>query len=310
MNQLGDLLFALPVIKAAKEQSGAQIYCIVKSSLAPILQSSGVIDGFINKNQPFFKLVREIKSYDFHKAVLFSESPSSLLAAYFSQIKERIGFNSASFSFLLTKTTQKNGVPSIFNNNNLGIAAGFTNIICDYTNIIQIPKANIESVQTWLSQNGVDPKRAIIFSIGASKRRKDKCLPNKIWVEIIDEMSSFGLPCILSGAPFERDNMQVLADLCAQKPKIFSAPQGILDSAALLQMSRLFIGIDSGAMHLAAAVGTTCIGIFAKTDPWEVGPMPAPLHIVVQKNNISDFTAYDIVAPAVLELKNLFYIYK
>jgi ADP-heptose:LPS heptosyltransferase len=230
------------------------------------------------------------------------------LAAYLSQIKERIGFNSESLRFLLTKTAQKNGVPSLFNNNRLSIAAGFENIKNDYTDIIKIPKANMESVQTWLPQQGLNPQKTVVFSTGASKRRKDKCLPNKIWAEIIDEMSSFDLSCILSGAPFEKDDMQVLADLCIQKPKIFSATQGILDSAALLKMSRLFIGIDSGAMHLAAAVGTKCLGIFAKTDPLQVGPMPLDKHIIVQKANMSDFTAKNIVASAVLDFKRDFYL--
>ncbi|MDR3048451.1 MAG: glycosyltransferase family 9 protein [Elusimicrobiota bacterium] len=302
MNQLGDLIFALPVILAAKA-CGEQVYCIVKSSFAPILQKAELIDGFIDKSLPFVQLVKAIKSYKFDRAILFSESPSSLLAAYISQIKERIGFDSALLSFLLTKTAQKSGVPSLFNNNRLGIAAGFANIKSGYTDIVKIPKFNIESVQNWLSQQGVNSQNTIVFSIGASKRRKDKCLPKKIWAEIIDEMSGRGFSCILSGAPYEKDDMQDLADLCVQKPKIFDAPKGILDSAALLKISRLFIGIDSGAMHLAAAVGTKCLGIFAKTDPLQIGPMPLAHHIIVQKDYIYDFKAQDIISQAVICLK-------
>jgi ADP-heptose:LPS heptosyltransferase len=36
---------------------------------------------------------------------------------------------------------------------------------------------------------------------------------------------------------------------------------------ALLSSSILFVGIDSGILHLAGAVGTPCVGIFGPTDP-------------------------------------------
>ena len=89
MNQLGDLLFSLPVLKAAKEELGSQNYSIISKDLAPILIASGLVGGFCDKSNYNMGLIRKEK---FNKAVLFSESPNSLLYAYFSKIKERIGF--------------------------------------------------------------------------------------------------------------------------------------------------------------------------------------------------------------------------
>jgi ADP-heptose:LPS heptosyltransferase len=296
MNQLGDLLFALPIIKAAKEGGDSYIYCIVPPALASILQASGLIDGFIDKQKPFFKLIKEIRTYHFDKAILFSESPSSLLAVYFAQIRERIGFSTSSLNFLLTKKALKTGVPSLINNKRLATAADLTNIADDYTGIIKIPQNNIDEVKIWLDNNGLNHKNAIVFSTGASKKRKDKCLPNDIWVKIINSLSKKGFSCILSGAPYEKDDMDKLSAMCLTPPKIFYGQNGILDNAALLKVCRLFIGIDSGAMHLAAALSTKCIALFAKTDPNQVGPMPLLEHIIIKIDYIYLFDANEILS--------------
>ncbi len=43
--------------------------------------------------------------------------------------------------------------------------------------------------------------------------------------------------------------------------------RNILETAALIQQCDLFIGVDSGLLHLAGAVGTHSVGIFGPVDP-------------------------------------------
>ncbi len=51
--------------------------------------------------------------------------------------------------------------------------------------------------------------------------------------------------------------------------------------AALLERAVLFVGCDSGPMHIAAAVGTPCIALFGPTRPQESGPY-GPGHYAIQ----------------------------
>ena len=44
---------------------------------------------------------------------------------------------------------------------------------------------------------------------------------------------------------------------------------------ALARRARLFIGGDTGPLHLAAAVGTPIVGIYGPTDPVRNGPFAA-----------------------------------
>ncbi|MDR2396033.1 MAG: hypothetical protein LBD57_05480, partial [Endomicrobium sp.] len=158
MNQLGDLLFSLPVLKAIKEELNAKICSVVKPSLAPLLIASNLIDETVPKDRNTIKFLRKYKA---NTAILFSESPSSLLCAYFANIKNRIGFKTASLSFLLTKKVKRVGVPSLFNNRELGFIAGLKTIPQDYTNILSIPKENIENVQKWFGDNNLDASKTI-----------------------------------------------------------------------------------------------------------------------------------------------------
>ena len=295
MNQLGDLLFSLPVLKAAKEESGAEIISVVKPSLAHLLISSGLADKIIPKEKSFFSLIKKLRKEKDAKGILFSESPSSILAAYFSAIKERTGFESASLSFLLTKKAKRNGVPSLANNRELGKTAGFKNIQNDYTGIIKIPEQNTKSVSKWFKENNLIPSQTIAISPGASKKRKDKQLAPEKWAEITDALHDKGFSCVLSGAVWEKDDLNAIARMCKNMPKLFTADNGILDSAAFLKACKFFIGIDSGAMHLAAAAGTKCIGIFGHTDPLQIGPMPLEKHIIIKKDKLSDITALEVL---------------
>ena len=52
-------------------------------------------------------------------------------------------------------------------------------------------------------------------------------------------------------------------------------PTTLVQFIALARRARLFIGSDTGPLHLAAAVGTPIVGIFGPTDPVRNGPFAA-----------------------------------
>ena len=75
------------------------------------------------------------------------------------------------------------------------------------------------------------------------------------------------LPVMLLGHANEEDSLVVVADAVAAtgapRPPIWLGRDGELPLlAALLSTARLYVGHDTGAMHLAAAVGRPTVGIF------------------------------------------------
>ena len=57
----------------------------------------------------------------------------------------------------------------------------------------------------------------------------------------------------------------------------------IAELPALLSRCGAFLGNDSGAMHVAAAVGLPVVAVFGPTDPWGTAPVTPRSTIVQQK---------------------------
>ena len=76
------------------------------------------------------------------------------------------------------------------------------------------------------------------------------------------------LQCVAVGTESPVELLATVGD----KLRDLTGKTSLVELAALLQRAQLFVGIDSGIMHLAAAMGTPVVGIFGPTDPQHTGP--------------------------------------
>lgn len=63
---------------------------------------------------------------------------------------------------------------------------------------------------------------------------------------------------------------------------LLAPPTSLVELAALLKRARLFVGSDTGPLHLAAAVGTPCVALFGASSGQDCGPL-GPQHVVLQR---------------------------
>lgn len=107
----------------------------------------------------------------------------------------------------------------------------------------------------------------IAVSVGTKVQSKDWGREN--WRALLNRLATLypGYSLALSGAPEESEASEFAAEgwrMAGGGPVVNLC--GILkprESAAAFRRARVFIGHDSGPMHLAAAVQTTCVAIFA-----------------------------------------------
>ncbi|MBS0272261.1 MAG: glycosyltransferase family 9 protein [Proteobacteria bacterium] len=85
-------------------------------------------------------------------------------------------------------------------------------------------------------------------------------------------------------APNERDQIEPILKALPQDQCINTIGGHLLDSAALIKSSRLFIGNDSGLLHLSVAVKTPTIALFGPSNDQLYGPwsaqMPSPHRVL------------------------------
>jgi ADP-heptose:LPS heptosyltransferase len=120
--------------------------------------------------------------------------------------------------------------------------------------------------------SGFDPLAPFIalqpFSLWPYKE-----LPDSLYVELIERMSkTCGMPVVITGGPGERSRGDAISRRCRHQPVNLAGQTSIGEMAALLSRSRLFIGIDSAGLHIAAAVGRPTVGIFGPSAPASWAP--------------------------------------
>ena len=89
------------------------------------------------------------------------------------------------------------------------------------------------------------------------------------WTRLADALSDAGCVPLLCLPPGE-DPARALPARCRRPVRTVSAPLDRM--AALLARCHLVAGVDTGLLHIAAAVGTRYVGLFGPTNPQVTGP--------------------------------------
>jgi heptosyltransferase-3 len=104
-----------------------------------------------------------------------------------------------------------------------------------------------------------------------------KCWPVENNAELVARLDRAGWPVAITAAPDERE-MRLAEEILARAgvPAIDLAGKlSLKEVAALVGRARLFVGVDSAPMHMAAAMGTPVVALFGPTTeidwaPWQV----------------------------------------
>ena len=107
--------------------------------------------------------------------------------------------------------------------------------------------------------------------------------PHK-WVEIINWLwQEFSQPIILIGSAEERPKAEALIRQGKARTAFnFTGLTTLPELAGLLSLSRLHIGVDSAAPHIAAATGTPTVTIYGPTSWQDWAPLGKDHYVVVQ----------------------------
>ena len=102
-----------------------------------------------------------------------------------------------------------------------------------------------------------------------------KCWPAERNAQLADRLAAEGHPVVLTSAPNETAFIDEIIGQAASKPLNLAGQLSLKELGALTARARLFIGVDSMPMHLAAAMGTPTVALFGPSSedewaPWNV----------------------------------------
>ncbi len=105
-----------------------------------------------------------------------------------------------------------------------------------------------------------------------STARPEKLWPEEAWLEVGRALASRRLVCVLPWGNL--DERRRAKRLGTALPQAVVPPQMSMDEAAgLIGDAVAVVGLDTGFMHLAVALGVPVVGIYCNSEPARTGPL-------------------------------------
>jgi lipopolysaccharide heptosyltransferase I len=298
LSAIGDVVHAMPAVAALRrERPDVRITWVVERGAAALLRGSPCVDRLVEIDTRAWRrrlLRREtqreiaerlgvLRAGRFDVAVDFQGLLKSALVAYASGAPRRVGFAAADLRepasrAFLNEQVEVGTLPHVIEKNlalvrHLGVVAAGP-----YEFPVAVPEADERDV----AARAPEAPFAILNPGGG--------WPTKLWPaerygRLADELHArHGLVSVVTFGPGEEELARRVAGASVgghASPFACS----LLQFVALARRASLFVGGDTGPLHLAAAAGTRVVGIYGPTEPRRNGPF-APGDVVVGRDDL------------------------
>ena len=299
LDTLGDVLMCTPAMRALREQRPGRTLTLLTSGIgAAVARYIPEVDDSLIYRPPWMKhgavqgadyqleMVRQLRAAAFDAAVIFTTCTQSSLPAamlcYLAEIPLRLAHCRENPYDLLT-----DWVPETDLDAQLGIRHEVQRQLdlvetvgcrASHTRLsFQVPQATQQEAGLLLAGIGISPGQPwILMHPGASAASRR--YPSRHWAALVRMVhQQLGLPVVLTGDDAEKTLIdEIRAQSGVASPHAFSLA-GQLDLAqlaAIIQLASVAVSNNTGPAHIAAAVGTPVVDLYALTNPqhtpWQV----------------------------------------
>jgi heptosyltransferase III len=129
-----------------------------------------------------------------------------------------------------------------------------------------------------------DAHQYVVFHLWPGGRRKSlKEWPRERWLRLIEEFAGLERSVVLTGSPSDRErNAGLIASTppAAREFVVNAAGCSLKESADLLAHAMLVVSVDTGLMHMAAALGVPLVALHGPTASKRWGPVGSDTTVV------------------------------
>ncbi len=294
-NWLGDAVMSIPALREIRRAyAGWEIVILARPWVADLYgredfcdrllpyENNGRHAGWRGK----FRLAAELRAERFDTAILLQNAFDAALLVWMARIPNRIGYARDGRGLLLTKALAvpaRGEIPvheRYYYLELLRRAGIISNLpVCDEIRLGAAPQAAAEGQQYWRRQ-GVSAARWIGVSPGAAYGSAKRWFPERFAETASALAERLDADVAVFGSAGE-------AELCAQVARQIGARAhdvaGRTTLAEFIQLAAactVFLTNDSGAMHVAAALGIPTVAVFGATNDETTGPSASWARVV------------------------------
>jgi heptosyltransferase II len=282
-NWIGDGIMSLPAIRACKDLFPAEHLAVVaKGYLADIFLNIPEIDEIIPlpdrwTARTFCSALKPLRRRRFDRGILFTNSFSSALFFRLAGIGTSSGYARDGRGALLQDKVPVAGDYGHHQEYYLRIVEHLAGkkIARTFPASLVVSATEKDWAAGWLRELGIAGDRPLLAVSPTAAYGSAKAWPPGRFREIIRlwQEDHPGSAVLLLGGPAERHAIAALADGLPGSVHNLAGRLGLRRSIAVLALCRLFIGNDSGLMHIAAALGVPLVAVFGPTEPGRTAPL-------------------------------------
>lgn len=286
---IGDFVRSHTAVQLIRERNPGRPIDMVGQSPATEIASlmpgvrAGIPEPFGGHSRLHFMrriaFARTLRSQGYHKAYVLSRSWKPAIAPFFARIPERIGWWGEARFLVINR-------PRIWEYRNPRMVDQLAALVLDYGEKrpeywpeprIDIHPAKLADFRR--SHNVPDDGR-LIAALAPGSTDTLKNWPIDRYAALARWLTRRGYTVWVLGAEFERPLAERLRALAGENVHVATEPS-LLTSTYRLAAADIFIGNDSGLLHIAAALGKPSVGIYTFTDPFYAGPINRNVRFVL-----------------------------
>ncbi len=289
---IGDVVWTIPAISGTKQSiKGAQVSVLVKNGFGDLLRNHPAVDdvletiktgeNIVRRISGNLKLIRALRSRKFDMAVDLRAGDRGSIMAFLSGARIRVSsfFQGVPFwrEFLFTHVirarplAERSRGASEQTLSLMRVLGIDTDDTIPRIHVDDKAGARAREILREINVNATD-----WISLNPFSRWQYKEWSAGKWAEVIDWLSS-----VIVGSPDERHRAQLLLAECEGKAYNLAGQTNLSELAGILHLSRLHLGVDSAAPHIAAAVGTPTITIYGPSNWYDWAPIGEQHRVVL-----------------------------
>ncbi len=294
---MGDVIHALPAaVHLKRAVPRLELTWVVRERWSALLRNNPCVDRVIAlPSAPTsglfgFPRLREIntarkllRDYRFDVAVDFQGLLRSAAVTFFSRADKVFGFPRSQIREPLAAACYSDRIP--------------TSSAHVVDKNLDVARAVEQSLRSGWDVNTPAPERTATFPLPPGKPEphlpegdyvlaspfagwKAKEWPPEYFAELAMILHrETGMPLVIDCAPFQQDEARAIIDL-APAGTCLLHPSSVEGLIAATRRARAVVGVDSGPLHVAAALGQPGVAIFGQTDPARNGPYGSSFHVL------------------------------
>jgi heptosyltransferase-3 len=296
LKQPGDVLVSTPVIAALKEAwpDCHLAYLVPKGTEAMVADHPGldellVVDRRGATLKETLRFIRKLRQARFNLVLELSSGDRGAFYSFLSGAKERLGFEHPRQPFwhryaCFTRLLPRSPVEMHMVDQNLD-AVRALGLSPESPRLQFFWDSQVEHrVHDRLVSLGLAERPFVVMHPGAGWRFK--CWTPSGYARVIEAFEQeWGLPVVLTGTKtaHEQNLLAAVLEQCRANPINIVGRLSLKELGALIARARLFFGMDSAPMHLAAAVNTPAVALFGPSGVFNWGPWGKG-HLVIKQD--------------------------